>query len=383
MSNIETPEAYDFWCAMWALGVRVGRGMHINRPHSPVFCNWYIILAAESGTTRKSTAVNSVSEMIRDHHKLLVGKTTPQALELLLHEETRDNGKAVASFAASELVTILGKESYMSTMPGLLTDLYECPAYRSSPGTLKFGEITQRDLYVNLLSAYTPSWLITAINPSVIEGGFTSRVMFVIENKRKKLIAWPKPRLEEDRINLIESFKKLNEYGKPIEISDKGLKRYTNWYNNREEYGDSFMSSFSAREDDHVLRAACCLCINDGILEIQTRHITHAIQLIETVRDGGYGLFGGTFSENARISDAVTKVREVLMEAGSDGLKHSDLHKRVQNRMDSKELKVLVKVLHESGMIQVFELSRGGRVYRATKLIEKFGVVSEVLNKLN
>ena len=92
LSNIETPEAYDFWCAMWALGVRVGKGMYVNRPHSPVFCNWYIILAAESGTTRKSTAVNAISDLIKtaELDEIVTGKTSPEALEIMLHEKTQE-----------------------------------------------------------------------------------------------------------------------------------------------------------------------------------------------------------------------------------------------------------------------------------------------------
>lgn len=388
MSNIETPESYDFWCAMWALGVRVGKGMYVNRPHSPVFCNWYIILAAESGTTRKSTAVNTIARVVSDlsvsnPHSIITGKTSPEALEILLHEQTRDCGKAVASFAAPELATVLGREGYMSTMPALLTDLYECPEFRTNPGTLRSGMITQRDVYINFLSASTPAWLVTSINPTVIEGGFTSRVMFVVENDRKKSVAWPSPRHIKDLMEIRDAFDILGKYNKPIEISSGALKKYTTWYNKRTKPSDPYMSSFEAREDDHVLRTACCLCINDGILEIQTKHITNAIAVIQNVKEGAYKLFGGTFSESSRISDAVTKVREVLMEVGADGIKHTSLLRRVQTRINSRELKVLIKILHESGMIQMFELTRGGKIYRATRAIEKFGIVTDVLKKMN
>jgi hypothetical protein len=386
MSNVETAESYDFWCALWAIGVSCGRKVFVNRPSAPVYLNWYIILAAESGTTRKTTAIEAVTRFVMDDSSLLLtGKTSPEALDILLHKETRKWDRAAITISIGELVTILGREGYMSTMPGLLTDLYGCPAYRISPGTIKSGELIQKNVYVNFISASTPSWLVTAINPSVIEGGFTSRVIFVVDDARKRAIAWPRSRRDGEskllRGRLEETTGRAREIG-PIQISQGGLKKFTNWYNSRASHTDPFLSSFEAREDDHVLRCSACLCINDGTLEIQNGHISRAIQVINQAKSRANGLFGGDFSTHARITSAIGRVREILIEAGTDGLKHSDLQRRMVRRLDAKEVKMLVDIMHECGMVQIFEMKRG-RMYRATKSIEKLGVTSEVLAKLN
>tara|TARA_E500000331_G_scaffold357169_1_gene417846 strand:- start:938 stop:2164 length:1227 start_codon:yes stop_codon:yes gene_type:complete len=385
MSVVETAESYDFWCALWAIGVNCGRTVYINRPNSFVYLNWYIILAAESGTTRKSTAISAIRKLISEDCPIITGKTSPENLEILLHQETIKSGKAVSSLAINELVTILGREGYMSTMPGLLTDLYDCPEVRKSPGTIKSGELTHNNVYVNFLSASTPSWLVTAINPSVIEGGFTSRVIFVVDDARKKSIAWPKQREEgeDERIKrtLTKSCDAARVLGS-IGISTGGLKKYTNWYNSRPSHTDPFQSSFEAREDDHLLRLAGCLAINDGVLEIQSRHIGYASKIISSVKGGATQLFGGDFSVRARLTNAISRVREILIEVDQDGIRHSDLQRRIVRRADAKELRMLIDIMHECGMVQIFEMKRG-RMYRATRNIEKFGVTSEVLKKLN
>ena len=36
MSYVETAEAYDFWCAMWAIGVECGHDVFVDRPNTPV-----------------------------------------------------------------------------------------------------------------------------------------------------------------------------------------------------------------------------------------------------------------------------------------------------------------------------------------------------------
>ena len=56
MSGLETPSSYDFWTAVWLTSLALGRGLVVSRPRIPVHMNWYIILCAEGGLTRKSTA---------------------------------------------------------------------------------------------------------------------------------------------------------------------------------------------------------------------------------------------------------------------------------------------------------------------------------------
>ena len=389
MSYVETAESYDFWCALWAIGTGVGRGVYVDRPNSPVYCNWYIILAAEAGTTRKSTAISSVLSIVAGVDSILTGKTSPESLELYLHDSTAKGGTARAHFAVSELVTILGREGYMSTMPGLLTDLYDCQELRTSPGTLQMGELVQKEVYVTFLSASTPSWLVTAINPSVIEGGFTSRVIFVVDDARKRAIPWPRARDEGARERLVNRFTSTIEPAREqgaINISKGGLKKFTNWYNTRASHTDPFRSGFEAREDDHLLRIASCLAINDGSREISSRHIGYGSKVIAEAKSRANTLFGGDFSYHAKLVSAIERVRDVLLAAGSDGVMHNNLHNKVQRNLDAQELKTLMTIMHECGMIQIFKVKKGrstATYYRATRAIEKFGVSSEVLARLN
>jgi hypothetical protein len=391
MSVIETPYVYDFWCALWAIGTGVGREVFVDRPNAPVYLNWYVILAAESGTTRKSTAVRSIRNVFGEHtggpesdckYHIITGNTSPISLELALHERSRRTGTADAIIVVSELTRILGKEGYMTTMPGLLADLYDCDSHLS-PGTQKHGEITLNKVFVSFLSASTPAWLVTAINPAVIEGGFTSRVIFVVEDARKKSIAWPEVRSSDSLESIRGKFHDtITQHKEPIRISTGGLKRFTHWYRSRTSHGDPFLSSFEAREDDHVLRCAACLAINDGTWEIQSGHIGTACKVITESKTRARSLFGGDFSTRARIGAAVARVREILIDAGGDGIKHSDLQRRIVRRLDIIELRLLIRVLHESGMIQIFKVGRG-TFYRATRAIESLGVVSRVLSRLN
>ena len=81
MSYVETAESYDFWCAVWAIGDTCGRNTYVSRPNTPVYLNWYLILAAESGSTRKSTAIATIAGVVKNNGRpLLAGKTSPESL---------------------------------------------------------------------------------------------------------------------------------------------------------------------------------------------------------------------------------------------------------------------------------------------------------------
>ena len=103
MSELETPDAYDFWCGVWAIGVCCGRNVIVDRPRAPVHLNWYVILSAESGTTRKSTAVREISSIV-DATKLsprLSAKTSPEQLTELLANQSRASGSSRLHIASS------------------------------------------------------------------------------------------------------------------------------------------------------------------------------------------------------------------------------------------------------------------------------------------
>src|SRR5258708_5404574 len=84
MQEQETPQAYDFFCGLWLMSLAM-RGCVVNRPRAPVHMNMYCILAAESGTTRKSSAVRAATKIAReflgDDAILIEAKTTPEQLE--------------------------------------------------------------------------------------------------------------------------------------------------------------------------------------------------------------------------------------------------------------------------------------------------------------
>src|SRR5262245_1037536 len=77
MSEQETPEMYDYMCALWCLSLALGRDVYVNRPRAPVHLNMYICLVSESGIMRKSTSIRMATSVVREY---LTQTETPIAL---------------------------------------------------------------------------------------------------------------------------------------------------------------------------------------------------------------------------------------------------------------------------------------------------------------
>lgn len=397
MAAQETSESYDFWCAVWTLASVIGRKVVVDRPRAPVFLNWYVVLVAESGVTRKSSAVRVARELAKeliDAEQFITTKITPQSLEFKMHQLTKTHGEASVAIAISELATFLGRENSMMTMPALLTDLYDCPATRRGGGTLYKGETIIENAFCSFLSASTPSWLMRAINPDVIEGGFTSRTMFIVSEQRKRKIAWPETdndeqrRTEETLRIHLERIKGRADSVRRIELDKGALSAYRKWYNNRTEHHDPYRSSFESREDAHVLRLAACLAVNDGSWHVSNNHISKAISVIQEAKHDGASLFVGGNVQN-KLTLGIDKIKEALVQAGIDGMKHMTLQQHVRYYMDAQRLQDVLEIMAELEMVQCYEMlvpgfkNKKSRYWRATNKILARDVTELVTTQLN
>lgn len=360
MNPLETPYAYDFWTACWLLSVALGRGVVVNRGGAPVYLNLFTILVADSGVTRKSTAVRHATKFARKlgtNLQLIETKITPELFEERLHRSSLEYGSAGAAISISELVTFLGQEKYVKAMPTLLTDLYDCPELRSGGGSITSGARDLKNVFVSFLSASTPSWLVRAVNPDVIEGGFTSRVMFIVAEEPKRRQSWPEEQDDGISARILKSLDNISVQAKTVQrigISEGGRRTFDKWYRSRTLHRDPFRSSFQSREDAHILRLAAFLAINDHTWHIQHNHIIAAIKIITEVREDGASIFEGT-GTNSRLVAGIDKIRDKLLAAGLNGLPQREITKAIAQYMDAEHMKAVLDIMHDLGMVSCFQ----------------------------
>lgn len=377
MFPLETPLSYDFWTALWTLSTAIGRDCIVNRPRAPVYLNLYLFLLAESGITRKSTSVRYATSVVNSLQssyletsetsifESVTGKTTPEQLLMKLAQRSSKHGNAHTAISVSEMVTLLGRESYTVAMPGLLTDLYDCPARHDIPGTLKHGALHLRDVYITLLSASTPSWLSGAINPSVVEGGFTSRVIIVSERHPKRRVPWPNDSQDEGKMDsLAEELGRIRQFAAKrgdIPLSTGARRRYDKWYKTRPMSADPYRDSFESREDDHVLRVAALLAASNGKWIIDQHDLVAALALVAAAKNAGASVFEGASSKD-KIIYGIDKIREHLIKQGKQQTSQSELYALVRTSMRGEDIQFVMDIMHELGMVNKFTIpAKGGR----------------------
>ena len=399
--NIETAVSYDFWCACWLLSNAVGRKLTVPRPSAPVFLNLYTILCAEAGITRKSTAVRHATGILMEyrdnydgHMGVHTGGITPEKLDDDLARLTIDWHKSHIALSSSELVSLLGRERYSAGLPGKLTDLYDCPTFHTR-GTKSAGLIVARDVYLTLLAASTPSWLVRAVNPDVVEGGFTSRCLFVIEEQPKRLIAWPEEKLDADRLTrtmgerlagVSKEASYVSERAGGIRPTRGALASFRGWYESRVLSSDPFASSFQAREDHHILRLAGLLAVSDNTWEINENHVANAIKVIAHIRRTGVALFGSGIAAS-HVYALVDRIRHALINAGRSGLSQTALSAVTRKQGSDDERRQILAILHELNLVQKFHVETGERgrptiMWRATKGMTSPQMLEDVVELL-
>jgi hypothetical protein len=368
LSYGETAECYDFWTGLWLISTLLGRNVVIPRPISPVRMNWYIVLCSDSGVTRKSTAVNYARNLamianarmpLVEQFGLIESKATPEGFERLLSERYEAHGQANVAVAVSEMIRFFGRETYSLALPGVMTDLYDCPDRRTIPQSRTQTEY--HNVYVTFLSASTPRWLSRAINPDVTEGGFTSRAVFITADAPKQRTAWASSTADDSHLSdlLLETINRAREVGE-IRPSAAALNLFTEWYASPPSATSAYVASFTSREADHVLRLAACLGINNGSFFIDEVTMRYAIRVIRAARLDGMLLFDQGKGVDRRYH-GTNRAIELITNAGPGGIKHTDLYRRCRHLLTKDDLIDILEAMLELGMVDRYEPVMRGR----------------------
>lgn len=370
-SELETPLWYDFWCGMWLLSLAAGRHYIVDRPRIPVFCNLYCVILAESGVTRKSTAVSQALKVATDaklltpDRTLLIGSvTTAEKVEKELHERFLSDLPRTVVVAASELVRVLGASRYQATLPGLLVDLYDCPNERRSVGTLARGEVRYTDVACTVLAACAPSWLSESISRDVLRGGFTSRLFYITGEDRKQRIAWPNAdndnAIREVSAERLTNLAHLSSTVQSPKITSDGLGYFTNWYRRLQEPIDEYRRTFQSRQDDHVLKVAALLALNNEDCVVTRDIMRYSVSIVNYLCESGAAIFAST-QASPKLVKGIEKLKHILLETDGAGLLQGTITQKTRSLLTNSEMLAVLTAMHELDYVKRYEITTDNR----------------------
>ena len=187
----ESPTKFHIWSAISTLASCLGRHVWVYRGYYMLYANQYIILVAESALCRKSTSADiAIDDLLSnaDVCNILREKMTTEFLYKELANKENYNNEVI--IYAPELATFLGSTAFHSGLIPTLTSLYGCPARRDYK-TKESGVFELTNICINILGCTTLDWMSNNMPGDTIEGGFTGRVLFIVEEEPRLKNAWP------------------------------------------------------------------------------------------------------------------------------------------------------------------------------------------------
>lgn len=364
----ESPELFHFWSCMSILSMALGRKCFINRGYFTCYPNQYIILVSDSAFCRKTVASDMAIRLYRDASigDVFQGKVTERAMSQYLGDKTKSLGTASMYIYSPELGRLLGSDTYNSGLMTALTDYYGCPD-TDTVRTSTQGTDEPRYFFINVLGCTVPEWL-SKMPGEMVEGGFSSRTMFIVQNTPRQPNPRPRRTLREDTLyeHLKNDLALVNEMNGEFQWTDRAELYYDTWYNGNfrsTAERDPRLRAYFARKGEHVLKVAMALCASQSSsLLLTDAHIDQAIGFLKSAEAMMPTAFRGiSFSDSTRHMD---RILQQLKEKG--GVERSALLRQNKLYINVEELDRVLNTLTEAAMVRVEVKTNGKRWYYCT-----------------
>ncbi len=375
-AKLESPDTYHFWSGMSVVAACVRRRAWVNLGYFKVFANMYIVLVGPPAV-RKNTAINAATYLITDNItdgeggfsdvKMSADSTTREALIQAINKSTKIdevNGKsythASLTIISKELSVFLGTGN--TDLLALLTDLYDCHP-RWEYRTKMSGIDSLTNMWLNMLGASTPDWLCGSIPITAIGGGFTSRVIFVVEDKVRQKVAIPKPTPAQLEIKkkLIHDLESISMVGGEFIMTPEAEAWYEDWYQNaNKKLDDQRFHGYAERKHIHLLKVALIIAISrNSPNKITDGHMVLALSALDNIEENMVNAFGGAGA--SPLAPSVQTVINIIQTAGE--ISKTELVKQTWRDVDIRYLQQILFMIKDMGVVETYKKEADGDTY--------------------
>lgn len=352
-SEQESPEDFHRWTGIAVLSATLGRHIFLERGYYTLFPNLYIVLVAGSAKCRKSVSTHigiAFLNELKQKPMVFSQKITNEALIKALLDAKID-GQSSGIIYASELSVFMGRDAIGSGLIPTLTDLYDSPKKWSYHTRTRGVEILE-NVSICMLGASTIDWLRTSIPVDAIGGGFTSRIVFVYQEKARKPILFPTKKVGHEELHryLSEDLNHIRTQRGQMDLTPDARILASAWY--EEELGkprDSRLEGYFGRKHDTMFKIAMLLSIAEGDERwITVPHIQMALNMLETNEVSLVKVMSVVTANE--VGDKSDKILSIIRKAGK--ISHMELLQQCWRFGNALELAQHIQTLDESGEIK-------------------------------
>ena len=295
--NSEPPRLFRKWTAISTIASALQRKTYIELGISLVFYpNFFIVLVGPSATG-KGTAMKYAYDIIKEIPaiKLSAQATSLQALirrmkETNLTDINIETGKqhyhSSLTIFSNEFTVFLGYHN--NELITSLCDWYDCHD-RWTYDTIKRDKEEIIGVWVNLLAGTTPDNIQSSLPIEAIGGGLTSRIIFVYEEKRDKLVVFPSSSKGEIELQLAltHDLEQISLLSGSFHFSSDSAETYFDWCYNADKnppFQSKNFDGYCGRRRNHLLSLAMvCSASRGGDLVLEVKDIEQAVRLLTDV----------------------------------------------------------------------------------------------------
>lgn len=368
----EPPTNYHIWTCLSVVAAAMQRKCYLRWGFKTLYPNLYVVLIGPSGC-RKGTAMNigkdllleinginlsseSVTReaLIRDMKDGITTFTDPTDQMLKFHSSV--------TVVSEELSVFLGQQNVKFLAD--LTDWFDCSdqwTYRTKgSGTDKLVGVC-----VNILGATAPDWLRSILPQEAFGGGFTSRVIFVVEEQKKQIV--PNPRIPDEiialRPGLVHDLEQIAAMAGEMIFMDETMEIYTAWYTKQSKspaIKDPHFAGYCERRAIHVLKLSMVMSASRSCDRIITpADFKRALALLESVEPKMPRAFMGL--GRAKYSDMTSQLYEYL--ARVNKCSQSEILNKFDVDLDEYTLQLIMKTLQARKVVRIDYSSGNGETY--------------------
>jgi hypothetical protein len=268
------------------------------------------------------------------------------------------------TIVSKELSVFLGTGNH--DLLSLLTDLYDCPM-RWEYKTKGSGTNRVEKVWLNMLAASTPTWLVGSIPLTAIGGGFTSRVIFVVEEDVRRKTAVPMFTDKEIRLGdeLRLMLEKISMCSGEMALTQNAMEFFEKWYNEDNiKLDDPRFAGYSERKHIHALKVAMILSICESLEgKLKKHHLEYAIKLLTEIEGRMVKAFGAV--GRSPIALDLDEIMTIMQ--GCETIERYQLMKHVRMNVHPREFDTCMKLLVDSGDIGLVPGPDGCVLYKLIK----------------
>lgn len=292
VKNTEIPPIFAMWSGISGISCALGRKVWVDQGIYKVYPNLYVLLVAGSGVMRKSTSISLIKKIVlqlQPTPNLIADKLTAPVLVQSLHKNLKSGSQDCNGFGfVSEMATLLTKETYLSGLGAMFTDLFDAPDVWNSE-TICRGLEPLKNACFGFQAAATIDWIKNGIPQEAIGGGLTSRIIFIYSGT----LPAPVPRTTftpEQKLllqKLIETLQQIYQLSGEVKLLPETGMLYDEMYIKRHGMykDDRLLAGYGSRWHIHLFKlatifAASELSLDGTELVLRPNHIQAAEQAL-------------------------------------------------------------------------------------------------------